>query len=90
MAPPKLAAVNAADMVRLLVVKRKFLELRGLSVWWGGVEMPSAEQGAEQLADVIAWGLMGFEVRNVPQIQNNSVSELTEAFDMLTRGSSGR
>jgi hypothetical protein len=61
-----------------------FLRLRGLSVWWGGLEMPSGEQGAEQLADIIAWGLMGFETRNVPQIPNNSVSELRKAFIMLT------
>ena len=48
--------------------------------------MPSGEQGSEHLADIIAWGLMDVETRGVPQIPANSVSELTAAFVMLTRG----
>jgi hypothetical protein len=46
--------------------------------------MPSSEQGAEQLANIVAWGLMGCETRTIPQIPNNSASELTKAFGMLT------
>ena len=75
---------HAWDDTSGAVDRAAFLELRGLDVWWGGTEMPSAEQGAEQLANIIAWGLMGCETRNVPQIPNNSVSELTRAFAMLT------
>jgi hypothetical protein len=75
---------HAWDDTSGAVDRAAFLELRGLNVWWGGTETPSAEQGAEQLADIIAWGLTGCETRNVPQIPNNSVSELTRAFAMLT------
>ena len=75
---------HAWDDTSGAVDRAAFLELRGLKVWWGGTEMPSAEQGAEQVADIIAWGLMGCETRNVPQIPNNSVSELTRVFAMLT------
>ncbi len=75
---------HAWDDTSGAVDRAAFFELRGLSVWWGGTAMPSAEQGAEQLADIIAWGLMGCETRNVPQIPNNSVNELTRAFAMLT------
>jgi hypothetical protein len=81
---------HAWDDTSGAVDRPAFLQLRGLSVWWGGIEMPSGEQGAEQLADIIAWGLMGFETRNVPQFPNNSVSELTQAFSMLTGASSPR
>lgn len=67
------------------VDRQAFLEIRGLSVWWGGTEMPSREQGCEQLAQIIAWGLMGFDPRGLPQLPASSVSELTAAFVMLTR-----
>ena len=77
---------HAWDDTSGAVDRQAFLKMRGLTVWWGGVEMPSGEQGAEQLAAIIAWGLMGFEARNVPQFPNNSVSELTKAFSMLTGG----
>ena len=36
------------------------------------------------LADIIAWGLMGSNPNNVPQIPHNSLAELTEAFNFLT------
>jgi hypothetical protein len=48
--------------------------------------MPSGEQGAEQLAQIIDWGLSSVDSRPIPQIPNNSLSELKRAFDMLTRG----
>ena len=47
----------------------------------------SAEQGAEQLAQIIMWGLMGFDPNDLPQFPNNSVSELTAEFAILTQGS---
>ncbi len=77
---------HAWDDTAGAVDRDAFLELRGLTVWWGGTEMPSDEQGAEQLAEVVAWILGGAEPRLIPQIPNNSVVELTEAFNMLTRG----
>ena len=66
------------------VNRQAFLELRGLTIWWGGTGMNSSEQGSEQLAQIIAWGLMDVDTRGVPQLPANSVSELTEAFTMLT------
>ena len=60
-----------------------FLKLRGLTVWWGGTGMPSDEQGAEHLAEIMAWGLMGADPSNVPDLPHNSLTELTEAFDFL-------
>ena len=77
---------HAWDDTSGAVDRDAFLELRHLSVWFGGTEMPSGEQGSEHLADIIAWGLMDVETRGAPQIPANSVSELTAAFVMLTRG----
>lgn len=67
-----------------MVDREAFLEMRGLSVWRGGPDVPAAEQGTEQLAQIIAWGLLGFQERDLPQFPFNSVSELTAAFLMLT------
>ena len=75
---------HAWDDTSGAVDREAFLELRGLTVWWGGTEMRSREQGAEHLAEIIAWGLMGADPQDVPQIPKNSVAELTEAFDFLT------
>lgn len=77
---------HAWDDTSGAVDRKAFLKLRGLHVWWGGIEMPSGEQGAEQLAQIIDWGLSGEEPRLIPQIPKNSMSELKRAFDMLTRG----
>ena len=77
---------HAWDDTSGAVDRQAFLRLRGLSVWWGGTEMPSSDQGAEQLAQIIAWGLMDIDSRGVPQIPDNSTSELTKAFVMLTGG----
>jgi hypothetical protein len=75
---------HAWDDASGAVDRQAFLELRGLSVWWGGTEMRSSEQGAEHLAEIIAWGLMGADPRDVPQLPANSVYELTRAFATLT------
>ena len=77
---------HAWDDTSGTVDREAFLELRHLTVWFGGIGMPSSEQGSEHLADIIAWGLMDVESRGVPQIPANSVSELTAAFVMLTGG----
>jgi hypothetical protein len=78
---------HAWDDTSGAVDRDAFMARRGLSVWWGGTEMRSREQGAEQLAQIIMWGLMGFDPSDVPQIPNNAVSELTAEFVMLTHGS---
>jgi hypothetical protein len=77
---------HAWDNTSGAVDRLAFLKLRGLSVWWGGIAMPSDEQGAEHLAQIIAWGLMDGYTRSVPQLPANSVGELTDAFVMLTHG----
>jgi len=77
---------HAWDDTSGAVDRDAFLKMRSLSVWWGGPGMPSDEQGAEHLAEIIAWGLMNVDTRSVPQLPANSLSELTEAFVMLTRG----
>lgn len=76
---------HAWDDTSGAVDRQAFLELRGLHVWWGGTDMPSGQQGAEQLAQIIDWGLSGEQARLVPQFPRNSVAELKTAFDMLTR-----
>jgi hypothetical protein len=80
---------HAWDDTSGAVDRAAFLKLRGLSIWWGGIGMPSDEQGAEHLAEIIAWGLMDGDTRSAPQLPANSVSELTHAFVMLTHGSPG-
>ena len=77
---------HAWDDTSGAVDRQAFMDLRGLKVWWGGTKMPSSEQGAEQLAQIIAWGLMDGTTRGVPQIPANTGSELTTAFVMLTGG----
>ena len=76
---------HAWDDTSGMVDREGFLELRGLTVWWGGTKMRSSEQGAEHLAEIVAWVLMGSNPQDVPQFPKASVAELTEAFDMLTR-----
>ena len=77
---------HAWDDTSNAVDRDAFMKLRGLTVWWGGTAMPSDEQGSEHLAEIIAWGLLDVDTRSVPQLPENSVGELTEAFVMLTRG----
>ena len=61
-----------------------FLELRGVDVWFGGLQIPSADQGAEHLAIIVAWGLMDASARSAHGLPHNSDSELTAAFRLLT------
>jgi uncharacterized membrane protein len=77
---------HAWDDTSGAVDREAFLKLRGLKVWFGGLDLPSREQGCEQLANIIAWGLMDADARGVPDFTANSVSELTKAFIMLTGG----
>ena len=77
---------HAWDDTSGAVDRAAFLELRRLTVWWGGTDMPSGEQGAEQLAQIVAWGLMDVDTRGVPAFPDNSVGELTKAFVMITGG----
>ena len=77
---------HAWDDTSGAVDRKAFLQLRGLHVWWGGVDMPSSQQGAEQLAQIIDWGLSTADSRPIPQIPRNSPAELKTAFGLLTRG----
>lgn len=77
---------HAWDDTSGAVDREAFLQLRGLHVWWGGIDMPSSQQGAEQLAQIIDWGLSSADSRPIPQIPRNSLAELKEAFDLLTSG----
>jgi hypothetical protein len=81
---------HAWDDTSGAVDRQAFLKLRGLNIWWGGTGMASSEQGAEQLAQIVAWGLMDVDTRGVPRLPGNSVSELTTAFVMVTGGAKPR
>jgi hypothetical protein len=71
---------HAWDDTSGAVDRDAFLRLRGLSVWWGGTDRPSSEQGAEQLAQIVAWGLQGANPSDVPQLPNNDVATLVAAY----------
>jgi hypothetical protein len=66
------------------VDREAFRKLRRLKVWFGGLDLPSREQGCEHLANIVAWGLTDSDTRTVPDLPANSVSELTTAFIALT------
>ena len=66
------------------VDREGFLELRGLDIWFGGLDVPSEEQGSEHLAIVIAWGLMEPGTGSAHGLPQNSDAELTMAFEFLT------
>jgi len=78
---------HAWDDTSGAVDRAAFLELRGLSVWYGGTTIPWQEQGAEHLAHIVAWGLMNVGKRSTHGLPHNSDAELTAAFNMLTDGS---
>jgi hypothetical protein len=65
------------------VDREGFLEVRGLDVWFGGLDVPCEEQGSEHLAIVIAWGLMESGTRSAHGLPHNSDAELNEAFEFL-------
>src|SRR3954452_24002585 len=64
---------HAWDDTSGAVDRQAFMKLRGVKVWWGGTTTPSAEQGAEQLAEIIAWGLMDPPPQCPPQCAGNAV-----------------
>ena len=71
------------------VDREGFLELRGLDIWFGGLDVPCEEQGSEHLAIVIAWGLMEPGTRSAHGLPHNSDAELHEAFEFLTDSTPG-
>ena len=75
---------HAWDDTSGAVDRERFMELRGVSVWFGGTRTPSAEQGSEHLAIIVAWGMMGERERRAHGLPRNSDAELTAAFEMLT------
>lgn len=74
---------HAWDDTSGAVDREAFLELRGLHVWFGGLDLPKEQQGAEHLAQIVSWGLMDQDLRRPPNLANNSEAELTEAFELL-------
>jgi len=75
---------HAWDDTSGAVDREGFLELRGLTVWFGGLDVPAAEQGSEHLAIIIAWGLMDPGTGSAHGLPHNSNAELARAFDFLT------
>jgi len=76
---------HAWDDTSGAVDREGFEQLRGVTVWFGGLDVPTAEQGSEHLAIIIAWGLMDPETRSAHGLPNSSDAELTEAFELLTQ-----
>jgi hypothetical protein len=66
------------------VDREGFLKLRGLDIWFGGLDVPCEEQGSEHLAIIVAWGLMDPGSRSAHGLPNHSDAELTAAFEFLT------
>ena len=65
-----------------------FLALRGLQHWASGA-VPWHERGAEQAAEILAWGLMDEDIRLV-RIGEPTCTEAAAAFAMLTGSQSLR
>jgi len=74
---------HAWDDTSGAVDRPAFMELRGVTVWFGGIDTPSDDQGAEHLAEIVSWGLMDGG-STIPLIPNNSTDEMTAAFEMVT------
>jgi hypothetical protein len=51
---------------------------------WDGTDVPWGQRGMEQAAELIAWGLSG-EPLNSPDLADRSCTDLTDAFQLLTR-----
>ncbi len=62
-----------------------FMNLRGVTVWFGGLDVPVRDQGSEHLAIIVAWGLMDPGTRSAHGLPNSADTELTEAFEFLTQ-----
>jgi hypothetical protein len=62
----------------------RFLELRGLRTW-NADGVPWEERGFEQAAEVMSWALCDQGTGYLrPLIPNNSVEQLSEAYELLT------
>jgi hypothetical protein len=75
---------HAWDDTSGAVDRAGFMKLRGVSVWFGGLDVPAREQGSEHLAIIVAWGLMDPGAGSAHGLPNNSDAELTRAFEFLT------
>ena len=80
--------------------REAFLELRGLAHWFGPPGTPAAEEGAEHVAEIVAWGLMdedsavpgpAYESQPVAEyrprlasLPESTVEELRDAYVSLT------
>ena len=78
---------HAWDDTSGAVDRAGFMKLRGVSVWFGGLDVPFADQGSEHLAIIIAWGLMDPGTGSAHGLPNNSDADLTKAFEFLTQSS---
>jgi len=78
---------HAWDDTSGAVDRAGFSKLRGVTTWFGGLDVPEREQGSEHLAIIIAWGLLGPNARSAHGLPNNSDAELTEAFEFLAHSS---
>jgi hypothetical protein len=75
---------HAWDDTSGAVDRAGFMELRGVDVWFGGLDIPSEAQGCEHLAIILAWGLMEPRSRSAHGLPHNSDEELAVAFQFLT------
>lgn len=64
--------------------RARFLELRGLTTWKDHTAEWS-ERGTEHAAEIMSWALgdQGTGI-NTPSIPDNSIEELTDAYELLT------
>jgi hypothetical protein len=85
------------------VDREAFLELRGLGHWYEQQDQPSHESGGEQLARIVAWGLMDVDItarlsewagqpvdeqpHYLPGLDDSSPATLTDMFERLTGSS---
>ena len=63
---------HAWDDTSGAVDRAGFMKLRGVSVWFGGLDVPFADQGSEHLAIIIAWGLMDPGAGSAHGLPNNT------------------
>lgn len=75
---------HAWDDTSGAVDREGFMNLREVTVWFGGLEVPAQQQGSEHLAIIIAWGLIDPDARSAHGLPHNSDAELTEAFELIT------
>jgi hypothetical protein len=61
-----------------------FLQMRGL-MSWGDDQLPWAEQGSEQAAEIIAWALMDGPV-SLSMTQGTDDVSMAAAYELLTEG----